>query len=532
MDVRMPDGTIIRNVPPGTTKQQLLEKYSRMSGVPTQAAPPTAPPVIEPPPETPMGEQFMRGAGITARGMLPSALGAMAGAPAGPPGMIAGSMLLPAAELAAQGYNMLVPESFEVPSPTGAVQNLMTQAGLPVPETMGERAMESAAGALTGTAGQLYALPKLAASAASPVTRETAEMLAYGPGRQLAAAPVAAGTGQAVTEATGSPLQGLLAGSLAAAPFSMRLGYEQKGPSREQLQITSTDAFERARASGVEIPEQQWSGIIQKIKSGLKGFNPKKDRDIAAQLQTMEARPAVPGESFAKNWDDLESYRSQIQGMQASADPNTRRLASELKYAFDEAILEAPLSEKGGRGVSAWADARNAYARMSKGQIFDDMKEDAALSLSKFTQSGYENALASELRKLASNDKRMRMFTASERAEIRKAARGSSLQNITKFFGRFAPTSSVPLIASGAAASALGPTAGAALGAGGAASRLAAQKIREGSVDRLADIMRSGFIPEAPPILQRQLPTARGLLAPIYGVPPEEERYGLLSGGL
>ncbi len=109
---------------------------------------------------------------------------------------------------------------------------------------------------------------------------------------------------------------------------------------------------------------------------------------------------------------------------------------------------------------------------------------------------------------------------------------GSSLQNITKFFGRFAPTSSVPLIASGAAASALGPTAGAALGAGGAASRLAAQKIREGSVDRLADIMRSGFIPEAPPILQRQLPTARGLLAPIYGVPPEEERYGLLSGGL
>lgn len=501
-----------------------------------------------PPPRAPLADQFLRGAGITARGALPSALGAMAGAPAGPPGMIAGSMLLPAAELAAQGYNMLVPESLEVPSPTGAVQNLMTQAGLPVPETMGERAMESAAGALTGTAGQLYALPKLAASAASPVTRETAEMLAYGPGRQLAAAPVAAGTGQAVTEATGSPLQGLLAGTLAASPLSMRLGYEQKGPSREQLQITSTDAFERARTSGVKIPEQQWSGIVQKIKSTLRaeGFNPKKDKDIAALINDMEARPAVPGQSFAKDWDDLEAFRAQIQGVQKNIDPNTRRLATELKYTFDEGITKAsdfvpssdfPYMDVAGtraakKGISAWADARDAYSRMSKADIFEDMKRDASLSLSKFTQSGYEQALAQRLKNLADNPKRMRMFTASEQAEIRKATKGDALQNITKFIGRFAPTSSVPLLASGVAASAFGPTAGAALSTGGAASRLAAQRLREGSVDRLVDIMRSGFIPEAPPILQRQLPTARGLLAPIYGVPPEEERYGLLSGGL
>jgi len=51
MDVRMPDGKIIRNIPPGTTKEEIFEKYSRMSGVPAQAAPPTAPPMIEPPQE-------------------------------------------------------------------------------------------------------------------------------------------------------------------------------------------------------------------------------------------------------------------------------------------------------------------------------------------------------------------------------------------------------------------------------------------------------------------------------------------------
>lgn len=44
-------------------------------------------------------EQLVRGAGIAARGAAPVALGAAIGAPLGPPGMLAGSLALPAAEL-------------------------------------------------------------------------------------------------------------------------------------------------------------------------------------------------------------------------------------------------------------------------------------------------------------------------------------------------------------------------------------------------------------------------------------------------
>lgn len=65
MDVRLPDGTVIKNVPEGTTKRQLLDKLrakgfdvDKMSAAPAAAAP-------APEPET-FGQQVLRGAASTA----------------------------------------------------------------------------------------------------------------------------------------------------------------------------------------------------------------------------------------------------------------------------------------------------------------------------------------------------------------------------------------------------------------------------------------------------------------------------------
>ena len=67
MDVRLPDGTIIKNVPEGTTKRQLLDKL-RAKGYDVDkmsAAPAPAAPAPEPEPET-FGQQVLRGAASTA----------------------------------------------------------------------------------------------------------------------------------------------------------------------------------------------------------------------------------------------------------------------------------------------------------------------------------------------------------------------------------------------------------------------------------------------------------------------------------
>jgi len=64
MDVRLPDGTVIKNVPEGTTKRQLLDKLKAKGyDVGAMAAPAPAKPAPEP--ET-FGQQVLRGAASTA----------------------------------------------------------------------------------------------------------------------------------------------------------------------------------------------------------------------------------------------------------------------------------------------------------------------------------------------------------------------------------------------------------------------------------------------------------------------------------
>ena len=60
-----------------------------------------------------------------------------------------------------------------------------------------------------------------------------------------------------------------------------------------------------------------------------------------------------------------------------------------------------------------WGEARDAYSKMKKSEIFTDMLEEAKLDKSKFTQSGAENSMATQLRQLAKNDKRMALVVVA-----------------------------------------------------------------------------------------------------------------------
>jgi hypothetical protein len=127
--------------------------------------------------------------------------------------------------------------------------------------------------------------------------------------------------------------------------------------------------------------------------------------------------------------------------------------------------------------------------------MFEDMMEAATLDKSKFTQSGVENALAKQLRDLAKNDKKMRLFTKTEQEEIKRAAKGGTMQNLLKFYGRFAPTGPVSSIFSGGLTVA-SPMLGVPFAAGAAGSRMAATNMRKASVEELMDMMRAGRKPE------------------------------------
>jgi hypothetical protein len=119
------------------------------------------------------------------------------------------------------------------------------------------------------------------------------------------------------------------------------------------------------------------------------------------------------------------------------------------------------------------------------------MLEKAELDKTKFSMSGTENALTSQLRNLAKNDKKMRLFTPLEQEAIKQALKGSTKQNVLRLFGKFAPTSAVSSIPALLATSVSGPV-GLAMTAGAMGSRVAATKMRKSDVKNLAALMRAG----------------------------------------
>lgn len=473
--------------------------------------------------EKPQKGAAARTAEIVTRGMAQTVPGAVAGgAVGGPAGALVGSMALPIGDALNSLINMISGgvnkvAGTEIPQlqmPSQVTSRAMTQMGLAEPESRGERMIEAGAGGITSTLAQLPALMKLGQQAVSPVTREVSKRLAEAPKAQVAASAPAAATAQYVTEATGSPLAGMIAGITTAAPFGATATRRAKGvPTQEQLAQESTNLFTKAQESGVLLDSSQFITQMEKAGKDLRkeGYTPKGYPTVAGAIEEL-TNPAIP-----KDFTELQSLREMIKGGQASEKPKERRLASILLDDFDNAILNAPDSAfiSGSKeAIDSWKSARASYGKLKKAEIFEDMLSNAQLDRSKFTASGEENSMAQQLRQLAKNNKKMRLFTKQEQEAIVDAAKGGTAQNLFKFFGRFAPTGPVSGIFSGGAM-ALEPSIGIPIATGAAGSRMAAENVRRSSIQNLADMMRLGRMPELQP---------RTYNVPVTGL------RGLLSG--
>jgi hypothetical protein len=454
-------------------------------------------------------EQIKHVVGVAGRGMAPVAAGAAIGAPFGPVGMLAGSLTLPLAELGTQAANLALPKQYQIPSPAGAVENLLTRLGLPQAETMPERMLQAASGATGGAINQVRGTAELAKTGTTELGRKIAEQFAAAPGRQIIAAGPSAAVAQGVGEVTGNPLYGAGAGMATGAVLGTG-ARGRVGPTAEELAVKASQSYEKASQSGIEFNNKAFRTSMAGIVGGLRqeGYSPTAYPKIQAIAKELtNGRP--------KDFIELQALRKIIQGAQASQDGTERTLATSLKDKFDEYVMNAPASHFTGTnnkaGAEAWQQARNQYSRMKKGEIFDDMLKNAELDVSKFTASGAENSMAQQLRQLAKNKSKMRLFTSDEQDAITAAAKGGSVQNLLKFFGRFAPTGPVTLYGAGVA-SGSSPLAIPFMAAAGGA-RAGATAMRQSSIERLADMMRLG----AP--IPRQIPVpaitgGRGLISP------------------
>ena len=461
-------------------------------------------------------EKFGRGLSSIARGAAVPVTGAIAGgALAGPPGALAGALALPAAELFTKGLNTLLPDRYDISSPTAQVEKGLTKLGFPQPETKTERMLQVGGSALGGVGSQVGALGQLAKTATTPVGRGIAQTLAQQPARQVAAALPAGAVSQYVTEESGSPLAGAAAGILTSIPFSMGAKGILQAPTVQELKGQAGQQYKFAEEAGAVFKRNAYN----KFSTGLESTLRKEGLDKTLHPRVFAALERIKDTKGNVSLENMEILRRISQAAGSSMDASERRLASMLVDDLDNFVETAgptTLTKGSSEAVSALTDARDLWKRAKKTEIIDDLKASAELRAeANYNQSGMENALRRKLVNLADNPKKLRIFSKEEQELIKSTAKGGPIQNALRLAGKLSPTGAIPAAIGGGAGFALGGPYGAVLlPMLGGATRQGATQLGLRNIEQLRNRLALGYQP-IPQVSTRGLIGSREAIAPI-----------------
>lgn len=270
MDVRLPDGTIIKNVPEGTTKADLAAKLkSNGMAVPAEWLQSTPQPAPSKSAVQQIGDelrQIPRQLGLTARYGIEGV--ARAADIVGEP--VRHLVSNPVARLF--GW----PESHVSIGDIGT--NLANSFGLPSPNTPQERVVADASRMVAGSMGMGVAAAKAAVKAANPVVKAVASQMAAKPGVQAVGAATSGASGGAVREAGGNELEQFgasLLGGVAGGLTADKLTSAAKVAGNAITRAFTPKATELVRADQqialtLERSGIDWSAVPERIKQGMR----------------------------------------------------------------------------------------------------------------------------------------------------------------------------------------------------------------------------------------------------------------------
>lgn len=263
----------------------------------------------------------------------------------------------------------------------------------------------------------------------------------------------------------------------------------ETAPTSEFLAQESTKYFNKAKQSGVELNPEYFGNMMQSVGSDLRelGYDARTMPKVAVALENLQNK------EIPKDFQELSVLRKFIRNAQKSKESDEKMVATRLKNEFDDYIANMPESSIIGgnkQGLDDWKKARDAYTKLSKSEVFEDMLDKAEIRDSKLSTEQY---LHNKLLQLSEDDRRMRLFTPEEQDAIRQAAKGTGMQNFMANAAKYnlrnvSATTMGSLLGLGLA----GPVGAIVAPALGAAAKYKATKIRKNDVEKLAAMVRAG----------------------------------------
>jgi len=268
---------------------------------------------------------------------------------------------------------------------------------------------------------------------------------------------------------------------------------EVKPPTVEELFKEGSAAFRKADEAGVRVTAESSEAFAQRVTARLaeEGIDP-----ILHPKSTQALRRITEDTQGGLSFKQIETLRRIAKDAAASIERPDRRFGRQIIEEIDDYIGQLDGGQATGnvqlaqRSITA---ARDFWGRARKGELLEGLVDRAGIRSGQFSGSGFENALRTEFRQLALNEKRLRGFTKAERAAIEKVAAGGPVANALRLVGKFAPRGVISTaISAGGGAAIGGPLGAILLPVVGEVGRAAATKATLGAATRAAEIARAG----------------------------------------
>jgi hypothetical protein len=479
MDVRMPDGTIISNVPEGTTQEEVLARYNS-SLQPQQTQQQT-------PQNRSIGQELVRQLGLTGRAAYEA-------------------FTSPATAVLEAGrglYNVsaeALGSQSRIPSFAQAQGQMLTQAGVPMPETATERAVQAGTQAMASTAGLAKLAPNVPALAADMVRQIPASAAAG-----LTAQPAAEVVKEITGNDTAATIAGLLVGTTAAAATGKGIDYKYR--PREtiaQVKERATQSYQAVDDAGITLKPTSIQTMFKDVGTALDDARmvPGTDaaKEVTARLNEMSR---VLGTNTSLPFSSFDKMRSMLNDLKGSKDPDVQRLGGVAVAKVDEYISNLTgkdiIAGKGGidQAVKDIMSARKDWRNASRAQTLEDALNvaevkalDPKASESELIRRGMIN--------LAANKDKMKLFTPTEQNIIKSVAKGGPLDPVLSLIARFSPLRSQLAAAGGAALFTQSPTAAIAASGAGLTADLLQSALRRRATQAALQEIAAGAQPPAP----------------------------------
>lgn len=470
MDIELPNGTVLEGIPEGTSKADIMAKAIKAGlateadfGVTTQRG---------------LGEELGRQAGLAGRALYEG-------------------FTAPATAVLEAGrglYNIgagLIGSESRIPSVAQAQSQMLTQAGLPQPETSIERAAQAGAQAMVGTAG-MSKIPGLVSNIAKEIpvsgisafmSQPAAEVVKDYTGSDLAATLAAIGTAGVTAGYAGRALNAMEKGK---PIFTM-----------EEVKKRAASSYREMDNSGVAIKPQSVLNMLGDTKKALEEARmiPGTDqaKTVNASLQQMENIVGQERVSFTK----LEKLRQIGNDLKGNKDKDVGRLGNVIVDKIDNYISTLNgrdlIAGKGELDIAVknLTNARKDWRNAARASVLED-----ALNVAEIKASAPNTSESELIRRgfinIASNKQKMNLFSPEEQNVIKSVAKGGSFDSVLSFMGQFNPARSKLSAAAYGLGATQNPAIAAGLAGGGFAADTVQGILRRRAAQQAANVIASG----------------------------------------